>query len=150
MGRDSADHVAQLGGEGRILGQFDARYPCVWRRCSLQIRRTERSDTPDGRGHLPAGPMRPRACLLKERQLNHAVEQRAGGNGGRLGFLVLSYSRPPPSRMNRTRKHPAVLRNPYVWCPPFFVNKPTLCNKFASIFPLDSPLCLMLWFTGFQ
>jgi hypothetical protein len=76
-----------------------------------------------------AAATRPVQCIalawrLRERQLDHAVDQRAAGNGGKQGFLILSHSRPaPPSHMNRYCEHPAGFRNRSAQCRPSWVTK---------------------------
>ena len=86
---------------------------------------------PPGRGHLAR---------------THPVDQHAGGS---MGFWSRHKAEPAtPSRMNGNSEHQAGLRNRCVWCPLVFVNKTTLCNKFATIFLLDCPLYIMLSFIG--
>jgi hypothetical protein len=95
-----------------------------------------------GRGRHAAGPMHRLAWRLSERQLDHAVDRRSWGNGGRLGFLVLSHSRSATlSRMNRFCERPAGFRDFGAHCPTFLGNKTPICDKFAIILLLDSVLC---------
>ena len=69
-------HVAQLGGKGRILGQFEAPH-------AMRLQAVRRPDPlhraqrhADGCGHRPAGPMRRLAGRRSERQRHHALDQR--------------------------------------------------------------------------
>ena len=111
----------------------------------------ERSDTP-----VAAAITRPVQCIgparwLAEHQLDHAADPRAGGNGDKMGLLLVSHSRPPmPLRMNRFASTKQRFETLAYGGPPFFVNKTTLCNKFATIFLLDYPLFIMLSFIGLE
>jgi hypothetical protein len=95
-------HIAQFGGKGRILRQFEAPSRCGCRPCAAQIRCTERSDTP-----VAAAIARPVQCVASPGDsVNVKATTRstsAGGNGGKPGFRIFSRNRPAtPSRMNRS------------------------------------------------
>ena len=96
------DDVAQLGGKGRILRQFEAPHPVGCRRCAAQIRCTERSDTPAA--VAIARPVQWVASPGGSVSVSATTRSTsAGGNGSRPCFRVFSRSRPAtPSRMNRS------------------------------------------------
>ena len=110
-----------------------------WKRRAAQMRRTERSDTPVAvvtrRVQCTA-----LAWRLRECQLDHAVDQRAGGNGDRLGFLVLSQSRRCRLRAWTVIARVRQVSKPGRSVPDLLGQQNVYCNKFALML-LDRVLC---------